>query len=124
MLEFVVVDILGMSPVCRICRLGTSTLENWLAIRKPSQMDAIHYSSLSPANCSVPLIICYVCITFVITSSLMLQLDCPSARHWDYVTTFAVGVLFQIQDHFWILHQKLHGACYLDFLNLKTCLFD
>ena len=46
-----------------------------------------------------------------------LQLDCPSVRHWDVVTTFAVEVRFQIRDQFWIPQPKLHGACYLRFFN-------
>ena len=47
---------------------------------------------------------------------VVIQLDCPSVRHWDCVITVAVEVRFQIQDQFWIPQGKLHRACYLNFV--------
>ena len=38
-----------------------------------------------------------------------------SNTDWAYAGIFAVAVRFQNQDQFWILHQKLHGACIFDF---------
>ena len=46
----------------------------------------------------------------------VVQLDCLSVTHWDWVITFAVEVQFQFRDQFWIPQLKLHEACYLDFL--------
>ena len=39
-------------------------------------------------------------------SQIYLQMDCPSVRHWAYVSIFAVDVCFQIWDQFWIPHWK------------------
>ena len=50
------------------------------------------------------------------TAPAAVQLDYPSVRHWEYIITFAVEVQFQIRDQFWIPHQNLHEAYYLDFL--------
>ena len=55
----------------------------------------------------------------------LLQLDWLAIADWAYASIFAVAVQFQDKDQFWIPHQKLHGACVLDFLkNLKMSLFD
>ena len=50
-----------------------------------------------------------------------LQLDWLKIAEWAYAGIFAAEVRFQIRDQFWIPQPKLHGACYLIFLqNLKT----
>ena len=42
--------------------------------------------------------------------------------HWDYIIHFAVEIPFEIRDQFWVPHQKLHGACYLDFVKSQNML--
>ena len=44
-----------------------------------------------------------------------IQLDWLSIAGSVYARFFAVAVQFQIQDQFWVLQPKIHGACILDF---------
>ena len=45
---------------------------------------------------------------------ITIQLDWLAIANWAYADIFAVAVQFQYQDQFWIPHQKLHGAYFLD----------
>ena len=63
----------------------------------------------------------HIFLILIYRGCVLLQLDCPSDAHSSVIITFALEVGFQIRDLFWIPQPKLHGACYLIFLqNLKT----